>query len=83
MPSAVTDMIGISLNTANIYIAPYGTLLCQRPFLRTFTNGSAGTPFNLSIPANTGGLSFSAQAASVDASGQLRVTNALDCVISD
>ena len=83
MPSAVTDMIGISLNTANIYIAPYGTLLCQRPFLRTFTNGSAGTPFNLSIPANTGGLSFSAQAASVDASGQLRVTNALDCVISN
>jgi hypothetical protein len=83
MPSAVTDMIGISLNTANVYIAPFGTLLCQRPFLRTFTNGSAGTPFNLSIPANTGGLSFSAQAASVDASGQLRVTNALDCVISD
>jgi hypothetical protein len=83
MSSAVTDMICISLNSANVYIAPYGTLLCQRPFLRTFTNSSAGTPFNLSIPANTGGLTFSAQAASVDASGQLRVTNALDCVISN
>jgi hypothetical protein len=83
MPSAVTDMICISLNSANVYIAPYGTLLCQRPFLRTFTNSSAGTPFNLSIPANTEGLTFSAQAASVDASGQLLVTNALDCVISN
>jgi hypothetical protein len=83
MPSAVTDMIAISLNSANIYLAPYGTLLCERPFLRTFTNASAGTPFSLSIPAGTGGLTFSAQAVSVDSTGQLLLTNALDCVISD
>ena len=83
MPSAVTDMIAISLNSANIYIAPYGTLLCQRPFLLTFTNASAGTPFSLSIPASAGGLTFSAQAVSMDATGQLLLTNALDCVISN
>ena len=83
MPSAVTDMIAISLNSANIYLPPYGTLLCQRPFLRTFTNSSAGTPFSLSIPAGAGGLTFSAQAVSMDATGQLLLTNALDCVISN
>ena len=83
MPSAVTDMIAISLNSANVYLAPYGTLLCERPFLRTFTNASAGTPFSLSIPAGAGGLTFSAQAASMNSAGQLLLTNALDCVISN
>lgn len=83
MPAAVSDMIVISLASANVFINPYGTLLCQRPFLRTFTNAAPGTPFNLAIPSNAGGLTFSAQAASTDAGGQFLLTNALDCTIGN
>ncbi|MBC8371932.1 MAG: zinc metalloprotease [Planctomycetes bacterium] len=83
MPGAVSDMILISLNSDNVFVSPYGTLLCQQPFLRTFTNSSPGNPFSLAIPANTAGITFSAQAVSTDASGQMLLTNALDCTIGN
>lgn len=83
MPSAVTDMIVISLNAANVYRPPFGTILCEQPFLLRFTNNAPGTPFNLAIPSNAGGVTFSAQAASMDSSGQWQLTNALDCTISN
>jgi hypothetical protein len=81
MTNAVSDMILISLNPENVFVSPYGTLLCQQPFLRTFSNANPGSAFNLNIPPNAGGVSFSAQAVSTDASGQMLLTNALDCTI--
>ena len=83
LPTATSDFFVVSgpNQFVDIPIPPYGVLLCNSPWIVT-KNVLAGQPFNFKIPFNCNfvGVTFSAQAASFDATTIL-VTNAIDCTI--
>lgn len=84
-PLAVLDGLILSLGPTQVSLGPKGTLLCDAPFLFLIVNGSPGSPFALPVPGDVDllGVPFCAQAASSSAGGQIRFTNALDCVIGN
>ncbi len=81
MPNATLDFVMVGWGEVDVSMMPYGTLLLSATALTLTT--TPGQAFSVPIgnqPAMVG-LSLSAQAASLDASPQIQLTNAIDFVI--
>ncbi len=85
VPGSVLDVLGVSLQPTNLPLGPAGTLLCDAPLIVTSFASAPGAPFVIAVPNQTNllGLAFCAQGASLSASGDLALTNALDCLIGN
>lgn len=84
-PGAIADYLLLSFGPTELALGPTGTLLCLPPFPLLSSNLSPGTPFALAVPndASLLGVSFCVQAASLIAGVQIRLTNALDCIVGN
>ena len=82
LPAAVADFLGVSPLSVNIPTS-FGTLLCGLPTPALTFAVAAGAPFQIPIPEDCSlvGAVPCAQAVSVDASGAIGLTNALDLTI--
>lgn len=88
LPTAVLDLVAITLAPTNVPIPPFGTFLCDiftpPGLLVLVTNPNPGTPFSIPVPCNCDliGISLCTQGASVGADGTaILLTNALDIII--
>jgi hypothetical protein len=83
LPAAVIDFVAVSTGALNLPTS-FGTLLCDltAPSL-VAANATPGTPFDIAIPdtCELVGLALSAQGASIDGSGTLKLANALDLTL--
>jgi hypothetical protein len=82
MPGAVLDVLVVSLLPANLPTL-FGTLLCELAPPVAFVTSAPGVPFAVPIPAPCvhAGLTFATQAASINGSGAIALTNALDVTL--
>ena len=88
LPTAVIDLVAVTLAPTNVSVPPFGTFLCDiftpPGLLVLFTNPNPGTPFSIPVPCNCDfiGLTLCTQGASVGADGTtILLTNALDITI--
>ena len=84
LPSALTDVVGVTLAPTNVLVPPFGTLLCDVFSFPPYQFTSApGVPFAIPIPNDCDlvGVSLSSQGLSVDGGGAILLTNALDITI--
>ena len=79
-PGALFDFAGLSTAPADLYLPPWGSLLCALPLFGVRTV-APGTAFNYPIPSECGlvGVAICAQAGSI--SPAIRLTNALDLIL--
>ncbi len=83
LPAAVVDVIAVTANPLNSPLPPLGTLLCDLGATIHVEPTPAGTPFDVLVPGDCVfvGTSVCTQAASIDAVGNVRLTNALDVTV--
>ncbi|MEM7307038.1 MAG: hypothetical protein AAF682_10235 [Planctomycetota bacterium] len=83
VPSATTDLMGITANPLNLAIPPFGTLLCDPSLVVAIEVVPAGQPFAIPVPSECSfiGASVCTQGASVDPLSSILFTNALDITI--
>jgi hypothetical protein len=83
VPAALADLLVVTLHPLEIFLPPFGTLLCDPSVILFSITGAPGTPFAVPVPANCGllGLPVCAQGASVDPLGALHLTNAIDATL--
>ncbi|MEM7309098.1 MAG: VCBS repeat-containing protein [Planctomycetota bacterium] len=83
VPAATLDLLSVSTGAANVDLGAAGTLLCDPAQLVAWTASTPGLPFALAVPDECGlvGVGLCAQGASLDRSGALQLTNALDLVV--
>jgi hypothetical protein len=82
-PTAVLDILGVTLHPLNLPIPPFGTLLCNPAVVLASPTVAAGVPFHVPVPADCQliGVPFCGQGASLDSLGKVLLTNALDATI--
>lgn len=82
-PGATLDVLVLARHAANDPTPFAGTLLVDLSQISSVSVIAAGEPFHLEVPAPVSfvGLGLSAQAATLDGFGQLRLTNALDLIL--
>jgi len=83
VPSAVLDVYGFFLFPANVDSPPMGTILCSSPVLYQFR--LPADSLNLPIPDNCSlvGMRLCLAAASLSATSEIFLTNALDLIIGN
>jgi hypothetical protein len=76
------DFLGISAMAINVPTS-IGTLLCNPPPPGLIFLTSVGLPFAIAVPSECSliGIALCAQAGSLDPTGLIALTNALDLVI--
>ena len=81
-PNAVLDILVVGVGSTN-QAGPNGTVLVDLSAYTVWQSVPAGQPFQLRAPSDCAfvGLTYYAQAASVDASGQYALTNGLDLLL--
>jgi len=84
-PAATADFLLLSFQPTNLPGGTSGTLLCQPPFPLVTANLTPGTPFSIQIPNDPAllGRAFCVQAAALLPGLQVRMTNALDCIVGN
>ncbi len=82
LSGAIFDVLAVASTSANVPTA-LGTLLVALTPPPLVATRVAGTPFALYVPADCAlaGAALFAQAASIDAAGQIEFANALDLVV--
>lgn len=83
LPGATLDLLGITVNPLNVPLPPFGTLLCDPTVIAAIPTSPAGVPFAIPVPYDCAlaGASLCTQGASLNAAGNLLLTNALDLVL--
>ena len=83
MPGAAFDFLGITVNPLNLFLPPFGTLLCDVTLTIAIQTAAAGVPFAVPVPADCNfiGTTVCTQGASLDGLGNILFTNALDITI--
>jgi hypothetical protein len=82
-PNASLDLLCITPGPTNTLLPGLGTLLCDLSQISVLQTVPAGQPFKVPVPASCSfaGFALCAQAAAVDPTGALLLTNALDITL--